>query len=118
MNWLAIPVTAVTLAGPLAADAAPPPDHQSCQQEVDRAERLFQLCASEGVVVGADGGPGSYGVGCTMDHVLAFASAYAGVVHCAMQYHHAPSLRELRDFRDMAEKMSSPASERRLEAQK
>ena len=57
----------------------------------------------------ADGTPGTFGTGCTLDHVLAFANAYADVLHCAVEYHDAASIRELRDLHDMANRLSSPA---------
>lgn len=57
----------------------------------------------------ADGSPGTYGVGCTLDHVIAFANAYADVLSCATSGD-VPSLRELRQLRELAHSLSSPAA--------
>lgn len=88
---------------------------QWCHDAVDKAERSFQGCSSMGVVMAADGTPGTFGTGCTLDHVLAFANAYADVLHCAVEYHDAASIRELRDLHDMANRLSSPAAQRHLQ---
>jgi hypothetical protein len=69
---------------------------------------------TEGVVV--DGSPGTYGSGCTMDNVVEFASAYSFVMRCAVIDNDIPSMRALRRFHDEAKELSSPASQKRLEA--
>lgn len=100
----------------LTVHAAPLSNDEWCQKDVDKAERLFQLCATTGGVVEQD--VGIIGSGCTMDIVMAFAGAYADVLYCAVKYHHVPSKRELRDLRDLAQRLSTPASQRRLDAAK
>ena len=61
------------------AQAAPP---TVCEKAVANAEAAYQRCAREGSVVAVDGSPGSYGVGCTLDHVMAFADAYHVLLTC------------------------------------
>ena len=97
-------------------NAAPLSNAESCKRDVEKAEALFHLCMTQGVVVDADGSPGTYGTGCTMDHVVEFAGAYATVLHCATAYTDAPSIHALRDFREVAKAVSSPASQKRLQA--
>jgi hypothetical protein len=96
------------------ANAAPLTDAEWCAKAVDELEKSFWRCSKEGIVVDADGSPGSYGTGCTLDHVLAFAGAYADVLHCAMAYHDAASIRELHQLREMAKSLSSPAAQKHL----
>jgi len=110
-----IVATAAILVASL-VNAAPLSNAESCQRDVDKAERLFDLCMTQGVVVDADGSPGTYGAGCTMDNVVEFAGAYAMVLHCAVAYTDTPSIRAMRHFRDMAKIASSPAAQKRLEA--
>jgi len=49
--------------------------------------------------------------------VLAFANAYADLLHCAMKYHDPGSIRELRDLRHLATTLSGPAAQRHLNGQ-
>jgi hypothetical protein len=88
-----------------------------CRAAVEEADRSFQQCSSMGSVIASDGTPGAFGVGCTLDHVLAFANAYADLLHCAMKYHDPGSIRELRDLRNLATTLSSPAAQRHLNDQ-
>jgi hypothetical protein len=71
---------------------------------------------TEGVVVDANGSPGTSGSGCTMDNVVEFANAYSMVMRCAVIDSDGPSMRALRRFHDEAKELSSPASQKRLQA--
>jgi hypothetical protein len=88
-----------------------------CRDAVEKTDRSFQRCSSMGSVMASNGTPGSFGVGCTLDHVLAFANAYADVLQCATKYHDPGSIRELRDLRSLATTLSSPAAQRHLNDQ-
>ena len=101
----------------VAAAQASPPASPTCEKAVADAEYTFQRCASEGVVTDADGSPGTYGVGCTLDHVIAFANAYALLTHCAVTWHEPEAIREMRQLREFAQMVSSPASQRHLNNQ-
>ena len=80
-------------------------------------EQSFRRCSSEGIVVGADRSPGTYGVGCTLDHVVDFADVYAVLLQCANDFHDVASIRELRQLHEMAKLQSSPASQKHLAGQ-
>jgi hypothetical protein len=87
-----------------------------CQKKVDAVELALTRCISEGTVKDVDGSPGTYGVGCTLDHVLAFADAYADVVWCAVHGDPA-SVKELHQLREFANDTASPASAKHLKGQ-
>jgi hypothetical protein len=84
-----------------------------CQKTVDALELALSRCISQGTVKDVDGSPGTYGPGCTIDHVLAFAAAYTDVVWCAVHGDPA-SVKELRQVREFANDTASPASTKHL----